>query len=325
MNLRDKFAAKTKGLVPPNASEPTTVVKGGSPKTGPGQMLAFRSHMSENNQKVMELEAKIELLSGSVPVVSLDARRVKPSAWANRHLSNFESPEFLALKSEIATTDGNVQPIKVRESKLVRGDYEIVFGHRRHRACLELGCTVKAIVEEVDDKQLFLEMDSENRSRKDLSPWEQGTMYRKALDSGLFPSLRQLASAVGVDPGNASKALAVANLPDVVVNAFPSPTCIQFRWSALLSTALLKDPDGTLSRAEAMAKLTPRPSPRDVLNLLLGRHGDEPVSSNSNQKLFPFKVFRDSSNAVTISFDAGCLTAKQEQRLLKFLERVISK
>lgn len=31
-------------------------------------------------------------------------------------------------------------------------------------------------------------------SAKNLSPWEQGVMYKRAIDEGLFPSLRKLAS-----------------------------------------------------------------------------------------------------------------------------------
>ena len=50
------------------------------------------------------------------------------------------------------------------------------------------------------DQELFEQMERENRSRSDLSAWEQGAMYRRALDDGLYPSLRQLAESLDVDP-----------------------------------------------------------------------------------------------------------------------------
>jgi ParB family chromosome partitioning protein len=93
-----------------------------------------------------------------------------------------------------------LQAIKVRPLK-PGGEfkYEVVFGHRRHRACLELGLPVLAVVDNLGGVELFVQMDRENRSRKNLSAWEQGMMYLRALENGLFPSNRQLAEKVGVD------------------------------------------------------------------------------------------------------------------------------
>ena len=47
----------------------------------------------------------------------------------------------------------------------------------------------------VSDHELFSAMDRENRERADLSPYEQGTMYRRAVDEKLYPSNRRLAEA----------------------------------------------------------------------------------------------------------------------------------
>ena len=153
-------------------------------------------------------------------------------------------------------------PVAGRED----ADYEIVYGHRRHRACLELGLPVQAISEAVSDGELFSAMDRENRQRKDLSPWEQGQMYRRALDEGLYPSLRRLAEAIGADPGNVSKALTLARLPDAVIEAFPSPLQIQTNWGPALSAAVQKDPEGTMARARAAAAR--KLSARQVLEAL---------------------------------------------------------
>ena len=76
--------------------------------------------------------------------------------------------------------------------------YEIVFGHRRHRACLELGLLVVTLVKDLTEQELFEQMDRENRQRKDLTAYEQGEMYRHALDEGLYPSMRKLSESLGV-------------------------------------------------------------------------------------------------------------------------------
>ncbi|EFK95109.1 parB-like partition protein, partial [sediment metagenome] len=114
---------------------------------------------------------------------------------------------------------------------------------------MELGLPVQAMVVDMSDQQLFEAMERENRARKNLSAWEQGTMYRRALDEGLYPSQRRLAESLGVDVSLVSKSLSLARLPEAVVGAFASPLEIQFRWAQPLAEALQKDPDGVLARA----------------------------------------------------------------------------
>ena len=182
----------------------------------------------------------------------LDPITVLPTKWANRHASSFGDASFESLKREIASAGGNVQPIKVRKSRDTK--YEIVFGHRRHRACLELGLPVLAsVVSSMDDHTLWQEMERENRARQDLTPFEQGRHYRKALDAGLYPSIRRLAEAIGVDISQAAKVIRIADLPDEVLGAFRSPCDIQVNWSTKLHAAVERDPDGILKRARKLA------------------------------------------------------------------------
>lgn len=182
----------------------------------------------------------------------LDPQSVQPSRWANRHPASYEGGAFDQLKREIEGSGGNVQPIKVRG--LQRGRYEIVFGHRRHRACLELGLPVLAtVVPSMDDRTLWQEMERENRARKDLSPFEQGRHYRAALDSGLYPSIRRLAETVGVDISQAAKVIRIADLPSEVLSAFRSPCDIQVNWATKLQASIERDPDGVRKRARKLA------------------------------------------------------------------------
>lgn len=135
--------------------------------------------------------------------------------------------------------------------------YEIVYGMRRHRCALELGLPVLALIEdELTEQSLFVEMDRENRNREDLSAWEQGTMYARALQKGLFPSLRQLSAAIGIDHSNVSKAIAITQLPTEIVEAFGSPLNLQFKWSTGLKEAIQKDPEGVLERVAEIKTLS---------------------------------------------------------------------
>lgn len=225
------------------------------------------------------LVAAANRLNGALPVRTLDASCVHASSWANRHSSAFLSQEYLALKEEIRSSGGNVQPIKVRpmpeasapavlpgatQATAPAPQYEIVYGHRRHRACLELALPVLTLIEDLSDAQLFAQMDRENRQREDLSPWEQGVMYDRALKNKLFPSMRQLADSVGCNTATVSRAVALARLPEDMIALFASPTDLQTRWAAPLTKLAADELEVAIERTRARLKAKPQMSPSEI-------------------------------------------------------------
>ena len=134
-------------------------------RTGPGALGEFMAQESkvfaENKQLTIE---NAELKSVQVP------RRLPPdvivaSQYANRSEHSFNGKEFDELLTEITNAGGNIQPIKVRPINSEGAGpqmYEIVFGHRRHRACLISKNDVLVVVEDLDDQSLFEQMDREN-------------------------------------------------------------------------------------------------------------------------------------------------------------------
>lgn len=354
------------GLVqlPPTVSKPVSLAGGseaGRPKTAPGSMMHFMSAQSAAVKEAETLRERLADFDGALPVRRLDPAAIRVSAWANRHPASFDAAAFADLKSEIASAGGNVQPIKVRpiaeddagvgpsnssagaapcpQDKSGVGPsnplghsvrrYEIVYGHRRHRACLELGLPVLALVANVPPRQVFVEMERENRSRQDLSAWEQGCMYARALDAGLFPSNRQLAAAVGRDPGDISKALALARLPKFVVEAFASPLDLQYRWAKPLSDAQQRDPEGLMRRAKALKALAAPLSAKDAFQTLVG--AEQGVGPSNPPDAVDIR--HGGRRLATIAGEAGrqtviridiALTAARRQALMDVLERFLS-
>lgn len=266
-------------------------------KTAPGSMLQFMTAQSAAVREAESLRERLAGFDGALPVRRLDPQLVRASGWANRHEDSYRDADFLALKADIAAAGGNVQPIKVRPRPAAGGVglsnppsgqaaaaeaagvlYEIVFGHRRHRACLELGLPVSAMVEDLAEQQMFVQMERENRARKDLSAWEQGMMYARALDQGLYPSNRQLASAIGRDLGDIGKALSLARLPLAVVQAFASPLDLQYRWAKPLGDAQQRDPEGLVRRGRALKTQLDKRSPKQIFEALVA---GAPASSRS--------------------------------------------
>lgn len=312
--------------IPPPASAPAGTPAGPRMRTAPGTMAAFLGTQSAAVKEAEELRSKLQMHEGSTPARRIDPRLVRASVWANRSDASFASADFEDLKLDIASAGGNVQPVKVRRVPGPTEEYELVYGHRRHRACLQLGLPLLALIDEIDDAQLFVEMERENRGRKDLSAWEQGMHYARALEKGLFPSNRRLAQAIGKDLGDVGKALALAALPKEVVEAFASPLDLQFRFASPLNKALEQDAPAVMERARRLAKMTPRPTPKEVLRALVGEEGDRQTPA-------PEVLTKDGRQLARISFGSSGspvavqllqpVTAKQADQLLEAIKRIL--
>lgn len=246
-----------------------------SAKTGPGglseAMMQVDERVADLTARVNTAEQRLKVFDESQPTLLIEPSKIVHSLYANRLNDSFSGVDFEAFKKEISDSGGNVQPIKVRPVPGVDGKFEVVFGHRRHKACSELGLKVLAVVAELDDRKLFAEMDRENRLRADLKPYEQGLMYKRALERGLFSSQRKLADELGVDQGNVSKAVALASLPSEVLCAFSSPLAIQFRWSTPIRVAYEKDPEGVVGKAKEIVAAEVKPDDEAVFLALSGK------------------------------------------------------
>lgn len=318
MSIKDRLSKKTEGLIVPGKVEGNATSN--TLRTSPGQMLMVNSLMKDSNEKIAKLEARLKEFEGVLPVKLIDPNKIVPSKWANREAQSFDTAEFAQLKAEITSAEGNVQPIKVRPLAEQEDRYEIVFGHRRHRACLELGIPVLALVEEVSDAELFKAMDRENRTRLDLSPWEQGKIYRRALNEKLFATQEKLAKELGVDAGNLSKALKLASLDKRIVDAFASPLDLQYRWAKPLMDALIRDEAGVLARADELAKNgVGGLSPKEVFEVLTSQEPKQTDFTAIVVDGITKAMFSRRGSEISIRFDKGVLNSQKLQELEEVL------
>lgn len=302
--------------VPPNSR---------ASRTAPGVLMAAMGALSDINNETTELREQLAQWEGAYPARRVDTQRIDDSRYANRDPSHYEGPIWESFKAELLESAGNVQPIVLRPSQTDNTRYEVVFGHRRTHACRECGLPVLAVVVPVNDRDLFLMMERENRSREDLSPWEQGQSYRRALRSGLYKSLRQLAHAVGRDAGSVSRYVAIADLPEPILKAFRTPTVIQKRWGEMLCDAMQRDPDGVLSRAKSLSTSDTR-SPSEVLTALLGVTNVSPqireVLSSNGVKLAT--VQRKGKRSFEVQIDGAPVSDAVLDKVVALLEKVLS-
>lgn len=305
------------------------------PRTGVGLLATAAFEKQALDERIEALTGEVEQLKTERGAQRMDPRLIVPGRWANRHPDAFGGLAFEEFKREIADAGGNVEAIKIRPlvGRRAEGEprYEVVFGHRRHRACLELGLPVLVVVEELDDASVFVEMERENRGRENLSAYEQGRQYVRAVDEGLFPSMRALASKIGRDPSDVSKAMRVARLPEEVIGAFPSPIEIQFRWATNLERALAKDTDAVLAAARSARQPGQRPKAADVFAQLTAclRPSGEGVgpSLTAVQELVfgngkKGRVRVGKGGETTIVLDPGVLPAERWGELESALKRL---
>lgn len=312
------------------------------PHTGVGMVMGaiagkddLERKLTETQESLDQAQKRLTDYDGAELVRKLDPTTIRRSRWANRDESNFSGAVWEAFKAEIQSAGGNVEPIKVRKvidrqspgGGPLAPEFEAVFGHRRHQACLELGLLVSAVVAEtMEDRVLFAEMDRENRQRESLSAWEQGRMYNQALKEGLYPSIRRLASELGVNFSDAARCCKLAQLPDAVVQAFPSPMGIQVRWAKPLADALQSDPDGVLQRAKALRAERKDLTPAEVMERLL----NQPTTSAKpsipiharGQTAASLKI--GPKGRAVVEFEAGALDPAKHDALVQLIADFLS-
>ena len=303
--------------------------------TGVGSVMAAITREAEVSHELVGVRADLDEATrrlaefdGALLVRALDPASIRRSRWANRNEAEFATPEFRQLKDEIASSGGNVQAIKVRVIDGQSHKYEIVFGHRRYQACLELGLPVQAVVvDRMSDQELFEAMDRENRVRKNLSAWEQGRMYDDAVKNGLYPSIRRLAESLGVNQSDATRAIQLAKLPKEIVSAFASPLDLQVRWAKPLGDALQRDPDGVLSLARTLTKKRDGLTATEIFDRLVGKPDTSPHAgltvTAGGKKVATLKPA--AKGRAVVEFEAGALALDRHEALVKLLERFLAK
>jgi ParB family chromosome partitioning protein len=276
--------------------------------------------------EIEALRLRLRAFDGAMPAVHLDPALVRPSRWSNRHESAYASPAFDRFLDNVALAGGNEQPILVRQDGA--GRYELVYGHRRHRACVELGLRVFAVVwaGTMTDLDLFLAMERENREREDLSPYDQGRMYAVALDCGLFASMRKLAVTIGVSHTWIRKALQIAGLPGEVIAAFSDPTAIQPAHAEDITAALTADPVGVMRRAAELgaSKHSTKRSAAAVVDWLVARavlHEEKFLIRCGSKTVGHWR--RDGKGRAMVTLDVGVSNDGAMERVVASIERAL--
>lgn len=134
---------------------------------------------------------------------------------------------------ESLRTYGQQVPVLLRHSPNYEGRYEIVYGRRRVEALKRLGQPVKAMLRNLNTRDLIVAQGQENAARKDLSFIEKTNFARQMDEQGFKRKI--ICDALHIDKTVISRMMAVADaLPHQLILAIgAAPAVGRDRWLAL--------------------------------------------------------------------------------------------
>ncbi len=162
-----------------------------------------------------------------------------------------------SLIESIATEGGNRIPALVRLNPPGADlPYQLLVGSRRrfaidwlnHNGRPELG--LSALIVDMSDEEAFRLADIENRERADICELDRARSYQGAVDRFYGGVQSRMAEALSLSNSQLSRLLALAQLPQEVVDAFATRAELKVRYSELL-TPLLRRPE---QRADMIAE-----------------------------------------------------------------------
>ena len=192
-----------------------------------------------------------------------------------------------SLRESIAR-NGQHQPALGRPvSEDPECDIEIICGARRHAVARTLGRDLLVEVRQMSDADAYVAMYEENLLREEDSPYVRGQILWRAFRSDTYPSQEDLARAFGLSHSAVSRLLMLAQLPSLIVSAFPSSADIREGWGVELFKLWNEDDrrDVISARARAISNRSSRLSARAIYELLITPSGGKPRNHRSYRNI----------------------------------------
>lgn len=173
-------------------------------------------------------------------VIEIDPNLIDTGGLQDRLESDPAEDQRLA---ESIKEYGQQVPILVRPCPTDDTRYQVVYGRRRVLAHRDLGLPVKALVREMDDREVVLAQGQENTARRDLSFIEKANFAQQLVAAGY--SRKIACDALSIDKTVISRMLSVTEqIPAELIAAIgAAPAIGRDRWSALAALVAASDDD----------------------------------------------------------------------------------
>lgn len=154
-------------------------------------------------------------------LVYVDPKECEPWKYANRQEDEMGNLDELIESIKI---NKQLQPALVRKHPNPHDgiEYEIIFGRRRHLACLTLGIPFLVIRKSLSNiQEAVASQDAENKFRNDISHYSNAVLYKRLLQDEVFTTEKELAEKLRMPTSSFNDLMAFTKIPQDVVKKIP--------------------------------------------------------------------------------------------------------
>lgn len=155
-------------------------------------------------------------------LIYVDPEECEPWKYANRHENELGDIEGLI---DSIKANKQLQPALIRLHPSPHGNikYEVIFGRRRHIACLKLGVPFFVIRKNIPNVQdAIASQDAENKLRNDVSHYSNAILYKRLLLDKVFNTEKELADKLRMPLSSFNDLMAYSKIPEDVVQQIPN-------------------------------------------------------------------------------------------------------
>ncbi|HHF7373708.1 TPA: ParB/RepB/Spo0J family partition protein [Legionella bozemanae] len=154
-------------------------------------------------------------------LIYVNPEECEPWKYANRQEGELGDIDGLidSIKS-----NKQLQPALVRNHPNPHGKikYEVIFGRRRHIACMRLGIPFLVIRKDIPNVQdAIASQDAENKLRNDVSNYSNAMLYKRLLSDNVFKTEKELSEKLRISYSTFNDLMAYSKIPEDIVGAIP--------------------------------------------------------------------------------------------------------
>jgi ParB family chromosome partitioning protein len=154
-------------------------------------------------------------------LVSIDPKECEPWEYANR--SHDEMGDIDELIKSLQDNN-QLQPALVMSHPNPHDGikYQIIFGRRRHAACLKLGIPFLVIRKDsLTIQEAISCQDAENKFRKNVSNYSNAVLYKKLLVNKEFKTEKELAEKLRISTSSLNDLMSFTRIPSDIIELIP--------------------------------------------------------------------------------------------------------
>jgi len=176
-------------------------------------------------------------------LVLLDPKECEPWEYANRSEAEMGDIDELILSIQ---ENGQLQPALVMTHPHPHDGikYQIIFGRRRHAACLKMGSQFLVVKKDALSIQEAIScQDAENKFRKNVSNYSNALLYKKLLTNKAYKSEKELAEKLGLSASSLSELMTYVKIPKEIIQRIPNIHEVSSYMAVKIVRLIREEPD----------------------------------------------------------------------------------